>query len=585
MGGDGGPAPASHPLLSACTLPAAWAGQPQWRILETSFGVGLNFLAAWHAWRQDPQRPRMMHFVAIQERPVTDGQLLLAAAEAPELESLARSLAQQWYGLLPGVHRLVFERGHVLLTLCVGDSDRMLRQLDFHADSVLLNEETVNLKSLARRCRRGTGIAAVDATGALAPALQRHGFSLPESRASLICGKFAPTWEPRGARPLQAPATGDCIVVGAGLAGAAAAASLARRGWKVRVLDAGPAPASGASGLPAGVLVPHGSPDDNLLSRLSRDGVRATLQQAHALLQPGRDWEPSGVLELHLEPAAQRSRGAGDAATIWSRPADDEQKQRAALPPGAEADWHEKAAWIRPAALVDAWLATPGVSLQTEAKVASLFKDTDGWQAVDASGAVLARGELVVVAAAMESQQLLAGLALQAVRGQVSWSPHAGPLRLPPFPVNGDGSFIPVVPTAAGPVWLCGAGFDRIDTDLAAREADQQANLARLQRLLPSVAAQLAPAFAGASVQAWTGIRCASTDRRPLAGPLDAQQPDGLWLSTAMGSRGLTFAALCGELIAARLHGEPLPLAPSLARALYPQRQKNPLAARAGAGK
>jgi tRNA 5-methylaminomethyl-2-thiouridine biosynthesis bifunctional protein len=42
----------------------------------------------------------------------------------------------------------------------------------------------------------------------------------------------------------------------------------------------------------------------------------------------------------------------------------------------------------------------------------------------------------------------------------------------------------------------------------------------------------------------------------------------GLWVSTAMGSRGLTFAALAGELVAARLHGEPLPLEAKLARAL-----------------
>jgi tRNA 5-methylaminomethyl-2-thiouridine biosynthesis bifunctional protein len=64
-------------------------------------------------------------------------------------------------------------------------------------------------------------------------------------------------------------------------------------------------------------------------------------------------------------------------------------------------------------------------------------------------------------------------------------------------------------------------------------------------------------------------VRCASTDRRPLAGEVEA----GLWVSTAMGSRGLTFAALCGELIAGRLHGEPLPLPARLAQALDPRRQ------------
>ncbi|MDQ6881123.1 MAG: FAD-dependent 5-carboxymethylaminomethyl-2-thiouridine(34) oxidoreductase MnmC [Pseudomonadota bacterium] len=559
-----------------------WAGLAHWRILALGAGGELRFLSTWKAWRDDPQRPRMLHFVAIVDEPV-NGDLLPLAAGDPELQPLAQALARQWYGLLPGVHRLVFEQGHVLLTLCIGASEKMLRQLDFHADSVFLHEASVNLKSLARRCRRGTRIVVVDGTGAIGAALQRHGFLLHESDSALVCGIFAPSWEPRGAFPLQGPVTGNCIVVGAGLAGSAVAASLARRGWNVRVLEAGPAAASGASGLPAGVLVPHGSPDDNLLSRLSRDGVRATLQQAHELLRSGLDWEPSGVLEVHSEAPAQRKRVAADAGTVWSRPADGEQLQRAALASSAPADWHEQAAWIRPAALVDAWLATPGVSLRTGAKVASLSRDAGGWQALDASGTVLAQGALVIVAAAMESRQLLPGLSLQAVRGQVSWAPHAGPLQLPPFPVNGDGSFIPSVPTAAGPVWLCGAGFDRIDTDLAAREVDQQANLVRLQRLLPSVARQLAPAFADASAQAWIGIRCASTDRRPLAGPLDDRQSDGLWLSTAMGSRGLTFAALCGELIAARLHGEPLPLSQSLARALYPRRQKNPPAACAAA--
>ena len=35
-----------------------------------------------------------------------------------------------------------------------------------------------------------------------------------------------------------------------------------------------------------------------------------------------------------------------------------------------------------------------------------------------------------------------------------------------------------------------------------------------------------------------------------------------------MGSRGLSFAVLCAELLAARWHGEPLPLPVALAQAL-----------------
>ena len=65
------------------------------------------------------------------------------------------------------------------------------------------------------------------------------------------------------------------------------AASLARRGGPVQVLDAAAEPAGGASALPVGLFAPHVSPDDAILSRLTRAGVQATLAQARALLREG----------------------------------------------------------------------------------------------------------------------------------------------------------------------------------------------------------------------------------------------------------------------------------------------------------
>jgi tRNA 5-methylaminomethyl-2-thiouridine biosynthesis bifunctional protein len=546
------------------------AGATQRRILDTSFGTGLGFLTAWRDWKNDPRQPRLLHCVALSEQPPTAAGMLLAAQASPELRPLAQALAGQWYGLLPGVHRLVLENARVLLTLCVGEAEKMLRQLDFHADAVLLHgSAAIHLKALARCCRRGTSIEASDPAGALRPALERHGFVLRQTDGGWLLGEFAPAWEPRGPRPRQALVPGNCIVIGAGLAGAAVAASLARRGWTVQVLDAASAPAGGASGLPAGVLVPHASPDDNLLSRLSRDGVRATLQQAQALLAPGTDFDAGGVLEHHVDGQARCDPAPPEAAAVWSRPASTEQKILAGLDAAAVASWHEKAAWIRPQRLVQAWLDQPGVQLLRDTRVDSLSRAGGKWQALDGAGRLLAEGELVVIAAAVDSGKLVEGLELQPVRGQVTWAVHDGAGKLAPFAVNGDGSFIPSVPTAQGPAWICGASFDRGDTDLEPREADQQANLERLRRLLPRLSAQLEPSRH--DLQAWTGIRCASRDRRPLVG----EMAPGLWLSTAMGSRGLTFAALAAELIAARIHGEPLPLARKLAVALDPRRQRD----------
>ena len=89
-----------------------------------------------------------------------------------------------------------------------------------------------------------------------------------------------------------------------------------------------------------------------------------------------------------------------------------------------------------------------------------------------------------------------------------------------------------------------------------------------MQDLLPHAAQQLQAQF-GAGGHSWSQIRCAAPDRLPLVGPVGAS---GVWVCTAMGSRGISLALLCAELLAAGLMGEPLPLEQRLARALGTQR-------------
>lgn len=547
---SGGLAQAKHAFLKGCGLPQAWAGQGHWRILETGFGLGLNFLAAWQAWRDDPQRPGLLHFVSIEAWPVGSDDLLRSAAPWPGLQPLAGALAAQWWGLSPGLHRLAFEDGRVLLTLCIGDAAAALKQLDFAADAVFLDgfdpqrnpamwSEAV-LKGVARLCRRGARIASWTCAGAVRQQLTQLGFQVRKAaglapKRHSLQAVFDPPWTPRGLRPVPTQQAGRCLVVGAGLAGAAAAAALARRGWSVAVLDAAPAAAAGASALPAGLMAPHRTSDDNLLARLSRAGVRCTLMQLGGLLPQGRNWCLSGVLEQRAD--------------------------------GQESLWHAHAAWVKPAALVQAWLARPGVQFLPDRRVARLQRRPSGtWQALGSDGSMLAEADLVVVAAAMGSGPLLPrALPLQPVRGQVSWGWRHDGLDLPASPRNGNGHFLPAVPLQDERLaWLCGSSYGRGQTSLEARPEDHAANLDRLQALAPEAARQLEADFASGQVQAWTGIRCASADRRPLVGCLEP----GLWVSTAMGSRGLSFAALCAEILAARLHGEPLPVGRRLADAL-----------------
>ncbi len=134
---DGAPGQARHVFLGGNDLPARWRGRSHFVVLETGFGLGINFLATWAAWRADAQRPPRLHMVSVERHPLTAEALRKTAP--PELAPLAQQLAAQWPLPLPGLHRLVFEGGAVELTLALGDAAMLVPQLALGAAVVLLN--------------------------------------------------------------------------------------------------------------------------------------------------------------------------------------------------------------------------------------------------------------------------------------------------------------------------------------------------------------------------------------------------------------------------------------------------------------
>ena len=605
-GMDRGLLQARHVFLQGCRLwspdgaALAWQGHRQWHVLETGFGLGLSFLATWQAWRQDPQRPQRLFFSSIEAWPVAAQDIVRSVQAWPELQPLADELARAWKGLMPGTHRLVFEGGQVQLTLCIGPVDKALRDIDVAADSVFLDgfSPDVNpqmwslhtLKAVARLCRTGTRVASWCVQRGVREDLAQCGFAVTRAdglppKSHRLEAVFQPAWTPRSRlrSAMHSSAQRTALVLGAGLSGAAVACSLARRGWAVTVLDAGSGPGAGASGLPAGLTAPHVSPDDSVLSRITRAGVRATLQRCAELLQPGRDWSPSGVLEHRVE--GKRALPSGEAWPAqgheWSTPASPEQIAQAGLPEQAQALWHAMAAWLRPRALVAAQLATPGVAVHWNTRVHGLQRTEDGWQALDAEGQVLAQASQLIVAGGFHTRALLpealvpsAQLPLNPLRGQISMGPLSAlpadlQAQLPPLPVNGHGSFIAGVPLppecGGGPGWYLGSTFERACPQAVLRDEDHAANHERLAKLLPALSEPMRPAFALDQVLAWAGLRCTLPDRVPAVGPILPAQLPGLQVCAGMGARGISLSVLCGELIAAQLEGEPLPLAPALA--------------------
>jgi tRNA 5-methylaminomethyl-2-thiouridine biosynthesis bifunctional protein len=141
----------------------------------------------------------------------------------------------------------------------------------------------------------------------------------------------------------------------------------------------------------------------------------------------------------------------------------------------------------------------------------------------------------------------------------------------------GAGHLAPAVDGMA----VAGATYDFDDEDPEPREAGHAGNLARLEKLVP-VAAAIDPATLGGSV----GFRCVSADRLPLIGAFpdaarltgrpprrrDLPRAPGLYGLIALGSRGLTWAALGAEQVAAMIEGEPPPLEDALLDAVDPGR-------------
>jgi tRNA 5-methylaminomethyl-2-thiouridine biosynthesis bifunctional protein len=580
-------AQARHVFLGGNGLPQRWQRRARFVVLETGFGLGHNFLATWDAWRADAQRCARLCYVAIDKHPPTRADLARAHAGSP-LPALAQALVDAWPPLTPDLHALAFDGGRVLLRLAFGDVAAWLPQLRLDADAVYLDGFAPDrnpamwqprvLKALAGRVAPGATAATWSVAREVRDGLASAGFVV--ERAPGLAGKremsvaqFRPAYTPRRRWPPARVAPAHALVVGAGLAGAAAAQALAAAGWPCTVYEAAPAPALAASGNAGGLF--HGSvaPDDGVPARALRAAALAATAAYRPLLAAGAlPGQAEGLLQrvddAPLAALRERLARLGLPADYAEAIDAAQASARAGVALRGGAWWfHAGGGWLAPPALAAHWLAQPGVELRCGTPVQALRRGDAGWQLLGRDGRVLAAAETVVLAAAADTPRLLAahgaaGWPLQSSRGQVTLIDAAGWPR-PRLPLAGEGYAI-ALPDGR---LLCGATRHAADDDAQLRASDHTYNLARLARLLDLGAP---PGPAGAALAGRVGWRLAVPDRLPLVGAVPGG--DGLYVCTALGARGITWAPLAGALIAAHAAGEPFPLDARGADALAPAR-------------
>ncbi|HEM7809500.1 bifunctional tRNA (5-methylaminomethyl-2-thiouridine)(34)-methyltransferase MnmD/FAD-dependent 5-carboxymethylaminomethyl-2-thiouridine(34) oxidoreductase MnmC [Burkholderia multivorans] len=608
-------AQANHVFVAGNGLPARWQQRRTFTIVETGFGTGCNFLATWAAWRDDPARCERLHFVSVEKHPFSREDLRRAAAHIVANTTISANvdeLADAWPPLVPGLHRLEFDAGRVVLTLVFGDALERLPTLVARADAFYLDgfapSKNADLwsidvfRALARMADERATFATYSSSGVVKRALDEAGFAYRKvdgfaGKRAMLVGEYAPRWRMRRHEPPRAwpnAATRRALVIGAGIAGCAVVERLAARGWNVTLIERHERIASEASGNPAGVFHPLMTRDDNVASRLTRAGFLYAVARWRALEKGGHAFARSTRGMVHLAESADDFARMRDAFDALGAPSDyakllDTDAARAYLDlPVAHGGLlfpHGGAVW--PAALADAQCAAAGDRVQrlTRTEVARLERNGDEWHALDAHGRTLAQAPVVVLANAGDAVRLagLRHVALQPVRGQLTLLP-AGSASPLPCPAIGDGYAVPLDDGTL----LIGATFEPDDVDPAIRLAGHAENLERVRRLLPGLIDDV-PALD--TLRGRVAFRWVAGDRLPLIGPLadeaqavanaralsgakarDLPRMPGLYGAFGYGSRGLVWAALGAELIASQLDGEPWPIERELAEAVDPAR-------------
>ncbi|MBU1723744.1 MAG: bifunctional tRNA (5-methylaminomethyl-2-thiouridine)(34)-methyltransferase MnmD/FAD-dependent 5-carboxymethylaminomethyl-2-thiouridine(34) oxidoreductase MnmC [Gammaproteobacteria bacterium] len=593
---ENGLAESRYVFLQGNQLPQRWCGKEQYTIAETGFGTGLNFLATWQAWQDDPQRCKRLHFISIEKHPIRKDALQHLLASWPELEPYASELLASYPPLVTGFHRLRLAQGRITLTLCFMDVQEALAELVASVDAWYLDGfaparnpamwHTSVMQGIASLSHGQTTLATFTAASEVRRNLQAAGFQIEKrpgfgKKREMLTAVLTdvPSGSPLFpwfARPV-AERSRSATIIGGGIAGCQIARSLAERGWQVTLLERHARLATEASGNRAGVLTPKMTTQPGWGETFYRQAFLYALQQIHALEQAGCeiDWAQCGALQLAHEPreaARQQVIQERGLAEDFIRIVDaGEAAEIAGIPLSVGASYFPQAGWLNPASLCKALTAHDNIEvrLQEDAKP-------------------LATAGITVIASGREADQYTqtAFLPFLPVMGQTSRAAASGFSAQLKTTLGHEGYLTP--PVAGQHIF--GATFTRNVRDAVLEGVADSVNFRQLAHYLPEFAQSLQRVESSHAA-----IRMTTPDRYPVVGALPdeaffrqayadlrhgrarqvfppAKYQEGMFISAGYGSRGLATSGLCAEMLAALVTGEPLPVQATLYRNLHPAR-------------
>ncbi|MCE2571632.1 bifunctional tRNA (5-methylaminomethyl-2-thiouridine)(34)-methyltransferase MnmD/FAD-dependent 5-carboxymethylaminomethyl-2-thiouridine(34) oxidoreductase MnmC [Motilimonas eburnea] len=605
-----------HVFIKANGLPSRWHNfaRDHFVIAETGFGTGLNFLVAWHTFNEFKQAypnqgPQRLYFTSFEKFPLTQQDLQLALAQWPELAPLAEQLVQNYPNCVAGSHRVSLQQGQVILDLWFGDLHDSLPQLYSTTEGLVdcwfldgfapsKNPDMWSpalFNAMGRLAKPGATVATFTAAGFVRRGLGDAGFVMTKPKGfgrkrEMLAGhypmtpKCLPVTKGENREP-SASNDASITLVGGGIASAATALALVRKGRKVTLYCQDKQLAQQASGNRQGALYPLLSPNNPINTELFIHAFDYSRQLLKHVSHHGLRHQFCGVMELSYDDKSAKKinliEQQGYPSTLVSPLTSEQANQVANLAIDTHGLYYPQGGWLNPGdytlALIAQALESGRLTLHLDSEVGDISASCEGWQ-FSVNGQLQHTDILLLCMGSNLQPSVFSGLPIFPVRGQVSHV-NATPTSQQ---LNTVLCYQGYMTPAHEQSHCIGASYGRNQDSLEFSQAEQQQNHDKLLNSLPQVS--WPQGLNMDTDEARVSVRCGTRDNLPFVGKIpvhqgyvnfnQTEQLDhcGLYMLSALGSRGLCTAPLMAELLACEIVGEPLPVGKTLLTRLHPNR-------------
>lgn len=138
---DNGLLETDYVFLQGNNLATRWLNPDMqtFKIAETGFGTGLNFLYASKAWLETAPQQAKLHYISVEKYPLNIQDITSALNFWPQLKAISEPFILQYERLIGGIQTILLYDNRVQLSLLIGDATECLSQVDDKIDAWFLD--------------------------------------------------------------------------------------------------------------------------------------------------------------------------------------------------------------------------------------------------------------------------------------------------------------------------------------------------------------------------------------------------------------------------------------------------------------